>query len=151
MTTLAPPAPGTPVTCALCGFQYVPGSDACREHGCPLALGVCATRHCPRCGYVVPDEERSVAVRLLRRLFRRRPEVTGRTLAGLSAGAEAVVARLQGSPELQTRLTAQGLAPGVRVHLLQRAPTFVIEVGETTIAVEQRVAEAIVLRESGAR
>jgi Fe2+ transport system protein FeoA len=151
LTTLAPAAPGTPVTCALCGFQFVPGGDACREHGCPLALGVCATRHCPRCGYVVPDEERSVAVRLLRRLLRRRPEAAGRTLAGLSAGAEAVVERLQGSPELQTRLTAQGLAPGVRVHLLQRAPTFVIEVGETTIAVEQRVAEAIVLRDRDAR
>jgi Fe2+ transport system protein FeoA len=148
LTTLAPPAP---VTCALCGFEYVPGGDSCREHGCPVAFGVCATRHCPRCGYVVPDEEKSVAVRLLRRLLRRRPGAAGRTLAGLSAGAEGVVERLQGNPDLLTRLTAQGLAPGVRVHLLQRAPTFVIEVGETTIALEQRVAEAIVLREPGAR
>jgi Fe2+ transport system protein FeoA len=148
LTTLAPPAA---VTCGLCGFQYVPGGDACREHGCPLAFGVCATRHCPRCGYAVPDEERSVAVRLLRRLLRSRPGAAGRTLAGLPAGAEAVVECLQGSPELQTRLTAQGLAPGVRVHLLQRAPTFVIEVGETTIALEQRVAETIVLRDRGGR
>jgi Fe2+ transport system protein FeoA len=36
----------------------------------------------------------------------------------------------------------------VAVHLLQRKPTFVIEVGETAIALERRVAEAIVLKRS---
>ena len=36
-------------------------------------------------------------------------------------------------------------------HLLQRSPTYVIEVGETTIALERRVAEAIVLQESDGR
>jgi Fe2+ transport system protein FeoA len=151
LTTLAPPAPPA-VTCGLCGFEYVPGGGACRERGCPVAFGVCATRHCPRCGYAVPDEDRSVAVRLLRRLLGPpRARKAGRTLAGLAAGAEGVVERLQGDPELLTRLTAQGLAPGVSVHLLQRAPTFVIEVGETTLAIERRVAEAILLRDPGAR
>ena len=48
----------------------------------------------------------------------------------------------------QARLTAQGLAPGVHVHVLQRAPTYVIEVGETSIALERRVAEAIALKRS---
>jgi Fe2+ transport system protein FeoA len=148
LTTLAPPLP-LAVTCSLCGFEYVPGGETCREKGCPVAFGVCATRHCPRCGYAVPDEERSFAVRLLRRLFRPRPALASQTLDGLPAGAEGVVERLQGDPELLTRLTAQGLAPGVRLHLLQRAPTFVIEVGETTLALERRVAEAIVLRGRG--
>jgi DtxR family Mn-dependent transcriptional regulator len=57
-----------------------------------------------------------------------------------------VVERLSGDPELRARLTAQGLAPGVRVHLVQRAPTFVVELGETTIAVERAVAEVVHLR-----
>ena len=57
-----------------------------------------------------------------------------------------MVERLEGDPELLSRLTAQGLAPGVQVHVLQRLPTYVIELGETTIAVERRVAEAIRLR-----
>jgi Fe2+ transport system protein FeoA len=73
------------------------------------------------------------------------------TVAELPAGARGVVARLQGDPELLTRLTAQGLAPGVALHLLQRSPTYVIEVGETTIALERRVAEAIVLRDPDER
>jgi DtxR family Mn-dependent transcriptional regulator len=78
-------------------------------------------------------------------LGRREPLVAG-TLADLPAGARAVVSRLEGDPELLSRLTAQGLAPGVRVHLLQRSPTYVMEIGETTIAVERRVAEAIRLQ-----
>jgi len=36
----------------------------------------------------------------------------------------------------------------VSIHVLQRAPTYVIEVGETSIALERRVAEAIVLKRS---
>ena len=141
------PAAGA-VTCPLCAFEYVPGGASCREHGCPIAIGGCATRHCPRCGYTIPDEERSVAARLVRRLFRpRRPHPAG-TLADLPAGAFGVVARVEGDPDLQARLTAQGLAPGVAVHVLQRFPTYVIELGQTTIALETRVATGIVLKQS---
>ena len=140
------PAPG--VTCPLCAFAYEPGGDSCRERGCPIALGGCATRHCPRCGYTMPDEERSAAARLVRRLFRPRPRPAAGTLAELPAGASGVVARIEGDPALQARLTAQGLAPGVALHVVQRTPTYVIEVGETSVALEHRVARAIVLERS---
>ena len=150
MTALPPPAAaaGPAVTCPLCAFEYVPGGDSCREKGCPIAVGSCATRHCPRCGYTMPDEERSVAARFVRRLFRPRPRRAAETLADLPAGAQGVVESIGGDPGLQARLTAQGLAPGVAVHVLQRTPTYVIEVGETTIALEQRVAEAVRLKQS---
>jgi Fe2+ transport system protein FeoA len=68
------------------------------------------------------------------------------TLADLPAGTTAVVERLEGDPGLLARLTAQGLAAGVEIHVLQRVPTHVIEVGHTTIAVERRVAETIFVR-----
>jgi len=68
------------------------------------------------------------------------------TLAELPAGARGVVDRLEGDPELLSRLTAQGVAPGVTLHVLQRLPTFVIELGETTVALERRVAETVRLR-----
>jgi Fe2+ transport system protein FeoA len=134
----------------MCGLAYQPGGDTCKEHGCPIAIGGCATQHCPRCGYTTPDESRSGAARLIRRLFRRgaaRPLLAG-SLAELPSGATAVVDRLQGDPELLARLTAQGIAPGVSVHVLQRLPTFVIEVGETTLGLETDVAAAIVIRRS---
>jgi Fe2+ transport system protein FeoA len=131
----------------MCGLAYQPGGDTCKEHGCPIAIGGCATQHCPRCGYTMPDESKSGAARLIRKLFRRsvaRQPAAG-SLAELPAGSSGVVERLQGAPELLARLTAQGVAPGVSVHLLQRLPTFVIEVGETTIGLEKDVAAAIVL------
>jgi Fe2+ transport system protein FeoA len=140
------------VSCPLCGLDYQPGGETCREHGCPIALGGCAIQHCPRCGYTMPDETRSGAARLVRRLFGRQPSVrhrhTAGSLAELPAGSFGVVERLQGAPDLLARLTAQGLAPGVAVHVVQRLPTFVIEVGETTIGLEKDVAAGIVLRQS---
>ena len=154
MTTLpleAPPQPAAAdFTCPMCGLQYQPGGSTCKEHGCPIAIGGCATQHCPRCGYTMPDESKSLAAKLVRTLFRRgapKLVVAGR-LADLAGGATVVVERLDGKPELLARLTAQGIAPGVRVHVLQRLPTFVIEVGETTIGLERDVAAAIVVRPS---
>jgi Fe2+ transport system protein FeoA len=146
---LAAGGPAVPaVTCPLCAFEYVPGGGSCRERGCPIALGGCATRHCPRCGYTVPDEEKSVAARLVRRLLRPRPRSAAATLADLPAGKRAVIARIEGDPALQARLTAQGLAPGVAVQVIQRTPTYVVELGETTIALERRVATAVRLQQS---
>jgi len=152
VTTL--PMAGAPAaaltTCPLCGIEYQPGGDTCREHGCPIAIGGCATQHCPRCGYTMPDESRSGAARLIRRLFRKnaRPRPVAGSVSELPAGSVGVVERLEGDPELLARLTAQGLAPGVAVHVLQRLPTFVIEVGETTIGLEKDVAAGIVLKQT---
>jgi Fe2+ transport system protein FeoA len=143
----APPAAST-FTCPMCGLAYQPGGSTCKEHGCPIAIGGCATQHCPRCGYTMPDESKSGAARLIRRLFRRgasKPAHAG-SLAELPSGSTCVVERLEGDPELLARLTAQGIAPGVSVHVLQRLPTFVIEVGETTIGLETVVTAAIVIR-----
>jgi Fe2+ transport system protein FeoA len=151
VTTL--PLAGAPPTatfsCPMCGLAYQPGGSTCKEHGCPIAIGGCATQHCPRCGYTMPDESKSGAARLIRRLFRRnasKAAALAGSLAELPSGATCVVVRLSGDPELLARLTAQGIASGVTVHVLQRLPTFVIEVGETTIGLEADVAAAIVIR-----
>jgi Fe2+ transport system protein FeoA len=149
--TVSPAPAAAHVSCPLCGLDYQPGGDTCREHGCPIAIGGCATQHCPRCGYTMPDESRSAAARLIRRLFRRVPAAShavAGSLADLPAGSFGIVERLQGPTDLLARLTAQGLAPGVAVHVLQRLPTFVIEVGETTLGLEKDVAAGIVLRQS---
>jgi Fe2+ transport system protein FeoA len=95
----------------------------------------------------MPDEEKSAAARLVRRLLGRGRKQTAGTLADLPAGASAEVETIGGDPALQARLTAQGLAPGVAVHVVQRLPTYVVEVGETTIALEHRVAAVVKLRQ----
>lgn len=136
-------------TCPLCSFEYEPGGSACRDKGCPLAGPGCRTLHCPRCGYTVPDESASVVARWLRRLFPARPAAgpRPRTLADLRPGEQGVVEAIEGDPARRARLTAQGLAPGVPIALVQRVPSFVLEIGETTLAVERRVAEGIQLRQ----
>lgn len=147
MATLTGFEAGAPlVDCPLCGLEYLPGGETCREKGCPIALGGCATRHCPRCGYTMPDEQRSTAARLIRALFRPRSRASGASLADLPAGASATIERLEGDPALLARLTAQGLAPGVEIHVVQRTPTHVVEIGQTTVALERRVAETILVR-----
>jgi Fe2+ transport system protein FeoA len=134
-----------PISCPMCGLEYVPGGAACQVSGCPMSLGGCHTHHCPRCGHSMPDEDWSRLARLVRRLFdRRRGPVE--TLAQLEPGDAAEVERLDGEGDMLTSLTAQGVVPGARVTLVQRQPAFVIEVGETVLALERAVAEAVRVR-----
>jgi Fe2+ transport system protein FeoA len=136
------------VVCALCGFAFEPGGTACAERGCPLAGVGCRTLDCPRCGYAVPDERVSLLASWVRRLFPARvPALEAPlTLADLRPNQGAVLVGIEGDPALAARLTAQGLAPGVAIHLVQRVPSYVIEVGAMTLALEHRVALAIRIR-----
>jgi Fe2+ transport system protein FeoA len=137
--------------CALCGFAFDPGGSACAACGCPWVGTACRTLDCPRCRYAVPDEAASRAARWIRRLFApaARQEIAVATLADLRPGADGIVDRIAGGAALAARLTAQGLAPGVAIHLVQRNPSFVVEVGPMTLALERRVADAIRLRPGG--
>ncbi len=69
------------------------------------------------------------------------------TLGKFEAGSKGKIAylALQNHPDLH-RLLALGLVPGTLFNLHQTFPTFVIEVGETTIALEQEIAEKIYVR-----
>ena len=135
-------------TCPLCGTTYEPGGDACRLSGCPLASRSCSRHHCPRCGYAIPDENASVLARFVRRLFgvanaEAHPSDSPRPLGRMPTGTRGTIDRIEGPPALVAQLTAQGVVPGTVVELRQRYPGFVVEVGETTLAMESAVAEAI--------
>jgi DtxR family transcriptional regulator, Mn-dependent transcriptional regulator len=133
--------------CALCGSAFQPGGATCVERGCPFAGAGCRTLDCPHCGYAVPDELQSRLARWVRRLFAPAAVEAGpSTLADLRPGEDGVLDGILGDPALAARLTAQGLAPGVAVHLVQRSPSYVIEVGETTLALERSVAQIIRVR-----
>ena len=65
-------------------------------------------------------------------------------LSILPTGARARVVLL--APELRgraDRLASLGISPGSEVHLLQRLPTYVVEAGETRLAVDAEVARRI--------
>jgi len=64
-------------------------------------------------------------------------------LTELGAGARAVVSAVAGSPARVDKLAALGILPGVELLVQQRTPVYVIECGETTLAVEQDLAKDI--------
>jgi DtxR family Mn-dependent transcriptional regulator len=49
------------------------------------------------------------------------------------------------------RLAALGVIPGSTVRLHQRSPSFVIEVGETTIALDPEIAREVFVKRVDAR
>ena len=69
-----------------------------------------------------------------------------RTVRDLRTGERAAVAHLAGeSSARHNALAVFGLVPGSEVVLLQRYPSYVVEVGETVIALESDVAASIVV------
>jgi DtxR family Mn-dependent transcriptional regulator len=45
------------------------------------------------------------------------------------------------------RLSSMGLLPGVKIHLHQKHPTYVIQMGQTQIAIDSTVAHDIYVRQ----
>lgn len=136
------------VTCPLCGLEFQPVDTLC-EHGCPLRTA-CGLIRCPGCEYEFPETPRAVSwlQRLLGRPRQRAPCPPGtRTVRDMATGESATVTHLAGeSSERHNALTVFGLVPGAEIVLLQRYPSYVLEVGETVLALESDVAESIVVR-----
>jgi Fe2+ transport system protein FeoA len=62
-------------------------------------------------------------------------------------GVPLVVASISGSDPLRSdRLAALGVAPGSLIEVRQRFPALVVDVGETTIALDAELAQVIDVR-----
>ena len=46
------------------------------------------------------------------------------------------------------RLGTMGLVPGTTLRLNQKSPAFVIEIGETTVAIDSEIAEGIYVKQA---
>jgi Fe2+ transport system protein FeoA len=67
-------------------------------------------------------------------------------LSALGAGQSGVIARIVStSPERIVKLSSLGVMPGVRVLLVQRHPAVVLQVAETSIALDGDVADDILV------
>jgi len=67
-------------------------------------------------------------------------------LADLGVGEAARVTLVANRMDGLERLGTLGLVPGTTVRLVQRRPSFVVDVGETTIAIDAALARAIFVR-----
>ncbi len=70
-------------------------------------------------------------------------------LRDLDPGERArIVFLLPGSPSRMSRLGNLGLLPGSVIRLVQKAPSYVIEIGETTLAIEEAIAGEIFVKKT---
>lgn len=145
------------MTCASCGrvFDAAAAAAACR--GCSFSGGGCGKARCPTCG-TESETEPAFLGRLRRRFGWQRHRARGGACrdgvspltAGLAAD-EGEVVRLaaRDSDELR-RLVAFGILPGARVRLIQRYPAFVLQIGQSQLALDRETAAAIHVRWSRA-
>lgn len=132
------------LVCPFCGFEFEAVDTLC-QHGCPMRTA-CGLMRCPSCDYEFPKQPAGVS--WFRSLFGRRPESdealceTCRPLTELSGGEHARVVSLAGTKRPGS-LAVFGLVPGSEITLLQRAPTYVVQVGETQLALEADIASGI--------
>ena len=130
--------------CPLCGFEFEP-TDALCHHGCPMR-SACNLIKCPSCDYEFPEQPRSVS--WLRSLLGRRPATdaalceTCRPLTDLESGEQAQIVSLLDARR-RNSLAVFGLVPGSEITLLQRHPAYVVQVGETQLALEADIAGSI--------
>lgn len=151
--------------CPHCG-AILPACGACAGACGTLsgASGGCALLSCPGCGRAFPHPRRSwLAWRLARWLAAREQRRAAaqaaraaavETLGTLPRDSRARIVSLNGTDDGRGRqgngatgraqqLAALGLVPGVEVRLRQRRPAVVLEVGETTLALDAALAREI--------
>jgi DtxR family transcriptional regulator, Mn-dependent transcriptional regulator len=109
-----------PVVESVCTFLGHP--PAC-PHGRPIPRGECCDR--------IRTEIRPLVMRL--------------TEASLGASVRIVFITPRSKKRLE-KLSALGIVPGSRVRLLQRNPSFVLEIGQTTVAVDRDITDEIYVK-----
>ncbi len=119
---------------------------------CPMNES-CAILCCPQCGYQMVDDSRTKLASRLRRLFGHGKPSPARTpsgmkrLADLDPGQSGEVVAIETRQATRLdRLSALGVVPGSLITLLQRAPAFILRVGETELTVDENIAREILTR-----
>lgn len=131
---------GRAVETQACEFEHILSPEA-TDSVCTL-LG-----HPPTCPHGKPIPPGSCCSTFQKTL---RPLVTG--LPALELGTQGRIVFI--APKFHDRmdrLAALGVVPGSTIRLHQRAPSFVIEIGETTIALDPDIAREIYVKPAEAR
>ncbi len=135
-------------TCPLCQSPFDP-SCAVGCGSCPMAKG-CAALTCPNCGYSFPRPT-GLSAMLARWLSARRARAaraTGPlTLADAESGQRLRVLGFGDAAQNRlSKLASFGIVEGSELRVRQRHPAFIIEVGETTLALDGEVASSVHVR-----
>jgi Fe2+ transport system protein FeoA len=134
-------------TCPLCQAIFNPSCANCST-SCPLSKG-CAVLTCPSCGYSFPKPT-GLSAWLARFFAGRRARAVDlaapRTLASVDPGVTVRVERLHAEGAERDRLSklaAFGIVEGCEIKVRQTRPALILEVGETTLALDAEVARTV--------
>jgi Fe2+ transport system protein FeoA len=140
-------------TCPLCQASFNPSCASCST-ACPMAKG-CAVLTCPSCGYSFPKPT-GLSAWLARYFAARRARAVDlgapRTLATVDRGVTVRVERLKAGEldrDRLSKLAAFGIVEGCEVKVRQTRPALIVEVGETTLALDAEVARTVVVAPLG--
>ena len=130
--------------CEFCGYEFTKeqAGQACR--GCPISQ--CNLIKGPRCGYETLPEPKFV--KSIKKALGKKEGVKHgkKPLPLLNEGEKAtVVELLKEDKKSLHRLMAMGVMPGMPIEILQRKPTYVLELGNTQIAIDKEMAEKIIV------
>ena len=145
-TALAPIEPEQ-MSCPLCQAAFDPSCANCSS-ACPMAKD-CSVLTCPSCGYSFPKPT-GLSAWLARFFAGRRAaaleRIERRTLSQASAGQRVRVTGVlaEGADRL-SKLAAFGIVEGSELFVRQRRPTLIVQIGETTLALDAEVASAILV------
>jgi len=133
--------------CPLCGFEFEKRDTPCVKN-CPLGR-FCDLICCPNCRYEFADQPRPV--QWLHRILHRRPLPAplrdSIPLPELQQGEHSELVCLSCTQSgRRNALAVYGLAPGSRIVLQQKSPSFVIRIGETELALGPEVASQIFVK-----
>lgn len=149
------------LSCPLCGGKFPLTAEVC--HSCGMNQN-CVNITCPYCRYefvvesAVWNSLASLWKRLTSSRARRGKQSNGRDRDGHGeasldmeeVGGICEVARLQiTDPGRLTQLVSYGLFPGMRVRVVKKKPSLILEMGETELALDRDLAAAIFVRELG--
>jgi len=74
------------------------------------------------------------------------PVSGARPLSQLATGASGTVVRIDSTAaDRVVKLSSLGVMPGVSIRLVQRQPAVVLQIAETTIAIDREVADEILV------
>jgi Fe2+ transport system protein FeoA len=115
---------------------------------CPLNVGCEVAAPCMRLSIAAPLADRRFRARRVRV---RRTRVI-RPVTRLRPGETGIITSiLQTVPERLVKLSSLGVMPGAEVTLVQRSPAVVLKIGETSIALDGEVADAILVESTEER
>ena len=135
--------------CSFCGYEFKIEEAKVGCNGCPMGNS-CGKIKCPKCNYEMPSAPNTpIYIRKIKELFNIKRDIGKDSLLSLKVGEKAVIKEIQtnDASKLQ-KLMSFGLLPGAEVKIIKKYPAIVIEEGFTQIAVDDNIAEYIIIEKN---